>query len=63
MHIQIKIYTEILEVNLFAFAYSLFHEDFSPIYEAKLRYKQIYSYLSDAQNIKRAPYSIISFHR
>ena len=25
--------TEILEVNLFAFAYRLFHEDFSPIYE------------------------------
>ena len=28
------IYTEILEVNLFAFAYRLPHEDFSPIYEA-----------------------------
>ena len=27
-------YTEILEVNLFAFVYRLFHEDFSPIYEA-----------------------------
>ena len=26
-------YTEILEVNLFAFAYRLFHEDFSPIYD------------------------------
>ena len=25
---------EILEVNLFPFAYRLFHEDFSPIYEA-----------------------------
>ena len=24
-------YTKILEVNLFAFAYRLFHEDFSPI--------------------------------
>ena len=24
------LYTEILEVNLFAFAYRLFHEDFSP---------------------------------
>ena len=24
-------YTQILEVNLFAFAYRLFHEDFSPI--------------------------------
>ena len=24
-------YTEILEVNLFAFAYRLFHEDFSPL--------------------------------
>ena len=28
------LYTEILEVNLFAFAYRLFHEGFSPIYEA-----------------------------
>ena len=25
------LYTKILEVNLFAFAYRLFHEDFSPI--------------------------------
>ena len=25
------LYTKILEVNLFAFAYKLFHEDFSPI--------------------------------
>ena len=24
-----ELYTEILEVNLFAFAYTLFHEDFS----------------------------------
>ena len=28
--------TEILEVNLFAFAYRLFHEDFSPIYGLQL---------------------------
>ena len=28
------LYTIILEVNLFAFAYRLFHEDFSPIYLA-----------------------------
>ena len=28
------LYTEILEINLFAFAYRLFHKDFSPIYEA-----------------------------
>ena len=28
------LYIEILEVNLFAFAYRLFHEDFSPIFEA-----------------------------
>ena len=27
------LYTAILEVNLFAFAYRLFHEGFSPIYE------------------------------
>ena len=30
------LYTKILEVNLFAFAYRLFHEDFSPIYEMGL---------------------------
>ena len=29
----IFIITEILEVNFFPFAYRLFHEDFSPIYE------------------------------
>ena len=28
------LFTDILEVILFAFAYRLFHEDFSPIYEA-----------------------------
>ena len=28
------LYTEILEVNLFASAHRLFHEDFSPTYEA-----------------------------
>ena len=27
-------YTKILKVNLFAFAYRLFHEDFSPIDQA-----------------------------
>ena len=26
------LHTKILEVNLFAFAYRLFHEDFSPIH-------------------------------
>ena len=26
------LYTKVLEFNLFAFAYRLFHEDFSPIY-------------------------------
>ena len=31
-------YTEILEVNLFALAYRLFHEDFSPIYGAIYNY-------------------------
>ena len=31
---NMSLYTEILKVNLFAFAYRLFHEDFSPIYEA-----------------------------
>ena len=29
--IDIVTYTEILEANLFVFAYKLFHEDFSPI--------------------------------
>ena len=31
-------FTEILEVNLFAFAYRLFHEDLSPIYDEHLIY-------------------------
>ena len=30
-HLDILIYTKILEVNLFAFAYRLFHEDFYSI--------------------------------
>ena len=30
----VSYYTEILEVNLFAFAYRLFHEDFSKIKQA-----------------------------
>ena len=29
-HVNLFIYTKILEVNLFAFAYRLFHRDFSP---------------------------------
>ena len=29
--LYVCIYTKILKVNLFAFAYRLFHEDFSPI--------------------------------
>ena len=29
------LYTEMQEVNLFAFAYRLFHEDFSQIYEER----------------------------
>ena len=40
------LYTKILEVNLFAFAYRLFHRDFSPIngtlptfYMVKISYK------------------------
>ena len=34
MHLlkTISIYTKIPEVNLFAFVYRLFHEDFSPIF-------------------------------
>ena len=31
LNIFILLYTKILEVNLFAFAYRLFHEDFSSI--------------------------------
>ena len=30
-------YTEILEVNLFAFTYRLFHEDFSPLDGTQIR--------------------------
>ena len=37
IHTNTKKYTEILEVNLFAFAYRLFHEDFSSIEGAMQR--------------------------
>ena len=30
------LYTEILEVTLFAFVYGLFHEDFSPVYQMQI---------------------------
>ena len=30
-YVPLPLYTKILEVNLFVFAYRLFHEDFSPI--------------------------------
>ena len=33
------LYAEILEVNLFAFGYRLFHEDFSPLDGANILYK------------------------
>ena len=36
------LYTEILQVNLFAFAYSLFHEHFSPIYEGLVNWREIF---------------------
>ena len=38
------LYTQILEVNLFAFAYRLFHKDFSPLNGASCK-KLIYLYL------------------
>ena len=34
------LYTKILEVNLFAFVYRLFHEDFSPVDRRKIFMKQ-----------------------
>ena len=34
IYLFIYLSTKILEVNLFAFAYKLFHEDFSPTYGA-----------------------------
>ena len=33
-NIEIELYTKILEVDLFAFAYRLFHRDFSPFNRA-----------------------------
>ena len=36
------LYTAILEVNLLAFAYRLFHEDFSPISEGLVNWKGIF---------------------
>ena len=41
-HVVEFLYTLILQVNLFAFAYRLFHEDFSPINEAS----RIYMYFT-----------------
>ena len=37
----VLLYTKILEVNLFAFAYRLFHEDFSPINKAPHRWRNM----------------------
>ena len=45
-------YTEILEVNLFAFAYRLFHEDFSLIYEIYIPRLQLEKNLEE--NIERS---------
>ena len=39
LHFYLLLYTEILEVNLLAFAYRLFHEDFTPIYGAMIIYQ------------------------
>ena len=36
LHMQMYQYTKILEVNLFAFEYRLFHEDFSSINGAQM---------------------------
>ena len=38
-------YTEILEVNLFAFAYRLFHEDFSPV-NGTVEWREIFELFS-----------------
>ena len=38
------LYMKILEVNSFAFAYRLFHEDFSPIYGAPFIVYSKYAY-------------------
>ena len=35
----IRLITKIVEVNLFTFAYKLFHKDFSPIYGAQITVK------------------------
>ena len=35
------LYTYILELNLFAFAYRLFHEDFPPLYGALIPRSQL----------------------
>ena len=40
MEIDVKIFTKILEVNLFAIAYRLFHEDFSSIDGTSRRLKR-----------------------
>ena len=35
-------FKKFLEVDLFAFAYRLFHEDFSPIYGALVDWREIF---------------------
>ena len=50
------LYPKILEVNLFAFAYSLVHEDFSPIYRAL----GTLGALKHVQNIQHSKYTSLS---
>ena len=56
------LYTKILEVNLFAFAYRLFHRDFSPLSTEKspVEWREI----SMKQSVVRLYYKyiIVNFH-
>ena len=56
----ITYYTKILELNLFAFAYRLFHEDFSPIDGAHIFILSLLSLLPVIYNCVSASESVVA---
>ena len=57
---QKLLFTEVLEVNIFAFAYRLFHEDFSPICDSRinLNYMNLVFCIYLQSCFKRISYSL-----
>ena len=54
--IEYDLYSEALEVNLFAFAYRLFHEDFSPLN------CDFFNVFMNAQGVRNSCHSCHSVH-